>query len=104
MLQVDLEQGGLNLSRDSEQREIDEFEEEERRLLAEESKVNFFLEYMLVFFRSRNLQSKFVLLFKNKIIISEFSWSSLCSTRKIYWREERGKIFNVLTLKLNSLI
>ena len=40
MLQVDLEQGGLNLSRDSEQREIDEFEEEERRLLAEESKVN----------------------------------------------------------------
>ena len=101
MLQVDLEQGGLNLSRDSEQREIDEFEEEERRLLAEESKVNFFLEY---FFRSRNLQSKFVLLFKNKIIISEFSWSSLCSTRKIYWREERGKIFNVLTLKLNSLI
>ena len=50
MLQVDLEQGGLNLSRDSEQREIDEFEEEERRLLAEESKVNFFLENMVVFF------------------------------------------------------
>ena len=49
MLQVDLEQGGLNLSRDSEQREIDEFEEEERRLLAEESKVIFFLENMLVF-------------------------------------------------------
>ena len=50
MLQVDLEQGGLNLSRDSEQREIDEFEEEERRLLAEESKVNFFLENMFFFF------------------------------------------------------
>ena len=30
----------LNMSRDSEQREIDEFEEEERRLLAEEEKVN----------------------------------------------------------------
>ena len=30
---------GLNISRDSEQREIDEFEEEERRLLAEEEKV-----------------------------------------------------------------
>ena len=30
----------LNISRDSEQREIDEFEEEERRLLAEEEKVN----------------------------------------------------------------
>ena len=29
----------LNMSRDSEQREIDEFEEEERRLLAEEEKV-----------------------------------------------------------------
>ena len=29
----------LNVSRDSEQREIDEFEEEERRLLAEEEKV-----------------------------------------------------------------
>ena len=29
----------LNRSRDSEQREIDEFEEEERRLLAEEAKV-----------------------------------------------------------------
>ena len=41
VLQVDLEPGRteLNLSRDSEQREIDEFEEEERRLLAEESKV-----------------------------------------------------------------
>ena len=38
----DEEQGGplsLNISRDSEQREIDEFEEEERRLLAEEEKV-----------------------------------------------------------------
>ena len=31
--------GMLNVSRDSEQREIDEFEEEERRLLAEEEKV-----------------------------------------------------------------
>ena len=31
---------GLNISRDSEQREIDEFEEEERRLLAEEEKVS----------------------------------------------------------------
>ena len=30
----------LNTSRDSEQREIDEFEEEERRLLAEEEKVS----------------------------------------------------------------
>ena len=30
----------LNKSRDSEQREIDEFEEEERRLLAEEVKVS----------------------------------------------------------------
>ena len=29
----------LNKSRDSEQREIDEFEEEERRLLAEDAKV-----------------------------------------------------------------
>ena len=29
----------LNMSRDSEQREIDEFEEEERKLLAEEEKV-----------------------------------------------------------------
>lgn len=38
----DDEEGGplsLNISRDSEQREIDEFEEEERRLLAEEEKV-----------------------------------------------------------------
>ena len=31
---------GLNISRDSKQREIDEFEEEERRLLAEEEKVS----------------------------------------------------------------
>jgi hypothetical protein len=30
----------LNKSRDSEQREIDEFEEEERRLLAEDAKVS----------------------------------------------------------------
>ena len=30
---------GLDVSRDSEQREVDEFEEEERRLLAEETKV-----------------------------------------------------------------
>ena len=30
----------MNTSRDSEQREIDEFEEEERRLLAEEDKVS----------------------------------------------------------------
>ena len=29
----------LNMSRDSEQREVDEFEEEERRLLQEETKV-----------------------------------------------------------------
>lgn len=31
---------GSSRTRDSEQREIDEFEEEERRLLAEEAKVN----------------------------------------------------------------
>ena len=36
----------LNKSRDSEQREIDEFEEEERRLLAEDAKV-----YMLMKFK-----------------------------------------------------
>ena len=37
----DEEQVPLNISRDSEQREIDEFEEEEKRLLAEEEKVKF---------------------------------------------------------------
>ena len=36
----DDDKGPLNTSRDSEQREIDEFEEEERRLLAEEEKVS----------------------------------------------------------------
>lgn len=37
------EEAPLNISRDSEQREIDEFEEEERRLLAEEEKVKVFI-------------------------------------------------------------
>ena len=34
-----MKRGLLNTSRDSEQRETDEFEEEERRMLAEEAKV-----------------------------------------------------------------
>ena len=36
----------LNLSRDSEQRETDEFEEAERRMLAEEAKVS--LDFLLL--------------------------------------------------------
>ena len=41
----------LNTSRDSEQREIDEFEEEERRLLAEEEKVSqFFWKIFVCYF------------------------------------------------------
>lgn len=39
-LESDAEEKLGNTSRDSEQREIDEFEEEERRLLAEEEKVS----------------------------------------------------------------
>ena len=39
-LESDAEEKLGNISRDSEQREIDEFEEEERRLLAEEEKVS----------------------------------------------------------------
>ena len=38
-IQVGSKTGLLNLSRDSEQRETDEFEEAERRMLAEEAKV-----------------------------------------------------------------
>ena len=34
-----MKRGLLNISRDSEQRETDEFEEAERRMLAEEAKV-----------------------------------------------------------------
>ena len=40
MIQVGSKTGLLNLSRDSEQRETDEFEEAERRMLAEEAKVS----------------------------------------------------------------
>ena len=39
-IQVGSKTGLLNLSRDSEQRETDEFEEAERRMLAEEAKVS----------------------------------------------------------------
>ena len=37
--QIGIKRGLLNTSRDSEQRETDEFEEAERRMLAEEAKV-----------------------------------------------------------------
>ena len=37
--QIGMKRGLLNISRDSEQRETDEFEEAERRMLAEEAKV-----------------------------------------------------------------
>ena len=37
--QIGIKRGLLNISRDSEQRETDEFEEAERRMLAEEAKV-----------------------------------------------------------------
>ena len=39
-IQVGSKTGLLNLSRDSEQRETDEFEEAERRMLVEEAKVS----------------------------------------------------------------
>ena len=41
--QMGIKRGLLNISRDSEQRETDEFEEAERRMLAEEAKVSLVL-------------------------------------------------------------
>ena len=53
----------LNTSRDSEQREIDEFEEEERRLLAEEEKVRIFYKCIFSFTTSLQFFKKIFLLF-----------------------------------------
>ena len=43
-----MKRGLLNISRDSEQRETDEFEEAERRMLAEEAKVGLDLMFLLL--------------------------------------------------------
>ena len=44
--QIGIKRGLLNISRDSEQRETDEFEEAERRMLAEEAKVGLDLMFL----------------------------------------------------------
>ena len=44
--QIGMKRGLLNISRDSEQRETDEFEEAERRMLAEEAKVGLDLMFL----------------------------------------------------------
>ena len=44
--QIGMKRGLLNMSRDSEQRETDEFEEAERRMLAEEAKVGLDLMFL----------------------------------------------------------
>ena len=44
--QIGIKRGLLNTSRDSEQRETDEFEEAERRMLAEEAKVGLDLMFL----------------------------------------------------------
>ena len=46
--QIGMKRGLLNISRDSEQRETDEFEEAERRMLAEEAKVGLDLMSLLL--------------------------------------------------------
>ena len=46
--QIGIKRGLLNTSRDSEQRETDEFEEAERRMLAEEAKVGLDLMFLLL--------------------------------------------------------
>ena len=46
--QIGIKRGLLNTSRDSEQRETDEFEEAERRMLAEEAKVGLDLMILLL--------------------------------------------------------
>ena len=46
--QIGIKRGLLNISRDSEQRETDEFEEAERRMLAEEAKVGLDLMSLLL--------------------------------------------------------
>ena len=51
-IQVGSKAGLLNRSRDSEQRETDEFEEAERRMLAEEAKVS--LDVFLICVRVQN--------------------------------------------------
>ena len=45
-----MKRGLLNISRDSEQRETDEFEEAERRMLAEEAKVGLDLMFLPLVF------------------------------------------------------